>query len=314
MKNKKILLSLIFVLALSSCANTSQGEKESVSDSTIEDALNSDEKSDKEKDKEENKEEDTKDSKNKDKKEDKDKKEEEEIDYDKWKEYITGVGEFDEEVLDKITDEDIKDYYLRAKATCEKTGYWDVKDIVFQQIAKDYPDYSNKFPYDFIDDIYNWKESTDEVTDKFAGERVSLIEQGYGEDQVYEISDKDLEKSFKKAYRENEEGLYLDYIRAVGNDLFGEVPVQEETYENNSEETLLSLGESQDDYDEFRAALVNAYGFSQESVDQMSNYDLDLAYTRAQQRLEETGFGDIGLIINEIAKMYPGSSDMYPGY
>ena len=310
MKNKKILLSLIFVLALSSCANTSQGEKASVSDSTIEDALNSEEKADKEK----NKEEDTKDSKNKDKKEDTDKKEEEKIDYDKWREYITGVGEFDEEVLDEISDEDIKDYYLRAKATCEKTGYWDVKDIVFQQIAKDYPDYSNKFPYDFIDDIYNWKESTDEVTDKFADERVSLIEQGYGEDQVYEISDKDLEKSFKKAYKENEEGLYLDYIRAVGKDLFGEVQVQEETYENNNEKTLLSLGESQADYDEFRAALVNAYGFSQESVDQMSNYDLDLAYTRAQQRLEETGFGDIGLIINEIAKMYPDSSDMYPGY
>lgn len=49
MKNKKILLSLIFVLALSSCANTSQGEKASVSDSTIEDALNSEEKADKEK-------------------------------------------------------------------------------------------------------------------------------------------------------------------------------------------------------------------------------------------------------------------------
>ena len=238
MKNKKILLSLIFVLALSSCANTSQGEKESVSDSTIEDALNTEEKADKEKS---NKEEDTKDSKNKDKKEDKYKKEEEKIDYEKWREYITGVGEFDEEVLDEISDEDIKDYYLRAKATCEKTGYWDVKDIVFQQIAKDYPDYSNKFPYDFIDDIYNWKESTDEVTDKFADERVSLIEQGYGEDQVYEISDKDLEKSFKKAYKENEEGLYLDYISAVGKDLFGDVPVQEETYESSSEETLLSV-------------------------------------------------------------------------
>lgn len=312
MKNKKILLSLIFTLVLSSCANTSQGEKASVSDSTIEDAISSEEKSDKEKD--------TKDSKNEDEKEDKNKdKEEEKIDYDKWKEYITGVGEFDDEVLDKITDEDIKDYYLRAKATCEKTGYWDVKDIVFQQIAKDYPDYSNKFPYDFIDDIYNWKESTDEVTDKFEDERVNLVNLGYNEDEVYEISDKDLEKAFKKAYKKDEEGLYLDYINAVGQDLFGELAGKEENSEpvNNeseNEDYLIPLGESQADYDEFRAALVNAYGFSQESVDRMSNYDLDLAYTRAQQRLEETGFGDIGLIINEIAKMYPGSSDMYPGY
>ncbi len=113
----------------------------------------------------------------------------------------------------------------------------------------------------------------------------------------------------RQSYREN-----LDYIKAVGKDLFGEVQVQEETSDDSSEDNLLALGESQADYDEFRGALVNAYGFSQESVDQMSNYDLDLAYTRAQQRLEETGFGDIGLIINEIAKMYPGSSDMYPGY
>lgn len=312
MKTKKILLALAFALTLSSCA-ADEANTKNVSDSTIEDALDPKENKDTKADKEE-KEDD------KDKKEDKkasDKKEEEKIDYDKWRGYITGIGEFDEEVLDELTDEDIKDYYLRAKATSEKTGYWDVKDIVFQQIAKDYPDYSHKFPFDFIDDIYNWKKSEDKVTDKFEIDRQALVNLGYSENEVYKISDKNLEKAFKKAYKKDEEGLYDDYLLAVGKDLFGEPIVREEapTYEEDtSSNELLRFAETQADYDEFRDVLVGAYEFSRESVNQMTNEDIDLAYTRAQKRLEETGFGDIGLIINELAKMYPGSSTMYPGY
>ena len=59
--------------------------------------------------------------------------------------------------------------------------------------------------------------------------------------------------------------------------------------------------------------MVSHYDFDEEVVANMSNKDLDLAYTRAQRRLEETGFGDIGLIFDEIGKLYPGASSMYPG-
>ena len=45
----------------------------------------------------------------------------------------------------------------------------------------------------------------------------------------------------------------------------------------------------------------------------MTNEDIDRAYTRAMNRLEETGFGDIGLIYEELGNMYPGASTMYPG-
>ena len=45
----------------------------------------------------------------------------------------------------------------------------------------------------------------------------------------------------------------------------------------------------------------------------MTNNDIDIAYTRAMARLEETGTGDIGLIFEELGNMFPGSSKMYPG-
>lgn len=45
----------------------------------------------------------------------------------------------------------------------------------------------------------------------------------------------------------------------------------------------------------------------------MKNEDIDIAYTRAMSKLEETGEGDLGLIIEELGNMYPGSSTMYPG-
>lgn len=45
----------------------------------------------------------------------------------------------------------------------------------------------------------------------------------------------------------------------------------------------------------------------------MKNEDIDIAYTRAMSKLEETGEGDLGLIIEELGNMYPGASTMYPG-
>ncbi|MFV1005206.1 hypothetical protein, partial [Klebsiella pneumoniae] len=74
-----------------------------------------------------------------------------------------------------------------------------------------------------------------------------------------------------------------------------------------------NFSENQSDYDEFKRSLVELYEFDPDVVAQMTNEDIDLAANRGQKILEETGYGDIGLIINELAKMYPGSSTMYPG-
>ena len=73
------------------------------------------------------------------------------------------------------------------------------------------------------------------------------------------------------------------------------------------------FGSSQTDYDAIKSAMVQYYEFSPSVVNQMTNEDIDKAYTRAMDRLEETGFGDIGLIFDELGKMYPGASTMYPG-
>ena len=76
---------------------------------------------------------------------------------------------------------------------------------------------------------------------------------------------------------------------------------------------MKKFSEKKQDYDDFRKQLVELYGFSQSSVEKITNEDIDLANYRAEKKLKETGYGDIGLIINEIAKMYPNSSTMYPG-
>ena len=81
-----------------------------------------------------------------------------------------------------------------------------------------------------------------------------------------------------------------------------------EDYEN-----LLKFGSSDKDYQALKEALVNHYEFDKKIVDEIPNKDIDLAFTRAQKRLEETGFGDIGLVFDELGKLYPGASTMYTG-
>lgn len=326
MKKRNILLAFALILALSSCQNLEGSNKGNVSEKTIEDALAEGNKNGKDSDligdKDENSKNEDKDSKNEDKKEEKkddssDKNVEDaltNINYDDIRKYITDIGEFDPEVLDQLTDDDIKEYYLRAKSASDKTGYWDVKDFFFQELAKDFREYSNKFPLDSIEELYNWPKSTDKVTDKYADERKFIANLGYDQAEIDNMSDKKLEEAFKKAYDENPEGLYNDYIEIVGKNNFdkNESPTNEVKAVESSQ-NVEKFAENQSDYDEFKRSLVELYEFDPDVVAQMTNKDIDIAASRGQKILEETGYGDIGLIINELAKMYPGSSTMYPG-
>lgn len=301
MKSRKILLAFALILGLSSCSNLTGNAKGNVSEQTIEKALKEDP------DKDNNK--DLLGDKVKADKEDSDKKDIgdalNKIDYAKIRQYIVDIGQFNPAILDELSDEDIKEYYVRAKAASEKTGYWDIKDFIFQELAKDYENYSNKFPLESIETLYNWPKSTDKVTDKYEDERKAIANLGYDEDEIAKISDKKLEEAFKKAYDKKPEGLYNDYVELAGEELFSK--------DSKSEDKTLKFGEKDSDYEEFKKSLVDNYEFKQDAVDKMTNDDIDKAYTRAQKKLEQTGFGDIGLIINELAKMYPGSSTMYPG-
>lgn len=319
MKKRNILLAFALILALSSCQNMEGTNKGNVSEKTIEDALAEENKNDKNSDLIDDKNED---SNSEDKKEEKkgdssDKNVEDaltNINYDDIRKYITDIGEFDSEVLDELTDDDIKEYYLRAKSASDKTGYWDVKDFFFQELAKDFIEYSNKFPLDSIEELYNWPKSTDKVTDKYADERKFIANLGYDQAEIDQMSDKLLEEAFKKAYDQNPEGLYNDYIEIVGKNNFNkkESPTNEVKAVESSQ-SVEKFSENQSDYDEFKRSLVELYEFDPDVVAQIPNEDIDLAASRGQKILEETGYGDIGLIINELAKMYPGSSTMYPG-
>lgn len=319
MKKRNILLAFALILALSSCQNLEGSNKGNVSEKTIEDALAEGNERGKDSDLIDEKDED---SNSEDKKEEKkgdnsDKNVEDaltNINYDDIRKYITDIGEFDPEVLDELTDDDIKEYYLSAKSASDKTGYWDVKDFFFQELAKDYREYSNKFPLDSIEELYNWPKSTDEVTDKYADERKFIANLGYDQAEIDKMSDKKLEEAFKKAYDKNPECLYNDYIEIVGKNNFdkNESPTTEVKAVESSQ-SVEKFSENQSDYDEFKRSLVELYEFDPDVVAQMTNEDIDIAASRGQKILEETGYGDIGLIINELAKMYPGSSTMYPG-
>ncbi|MDD6919089.1 MAG: hypothetical protein PUI80_05525 [Peptoniphilaceae bacterium] len=317
MKKRNMILAFALILALSSCQNLEGSKKGNVSEKTIENALAEEKESDKHSDLIDDKDKDE-DAESKDKKDDGSDKNVEDalanINYDDIRKYITDIGEFDPEVLDELTDDDIKEYYLRAKAASDKTGYWDVKDFFFQELAKDYREYSNKFPLDSIEDLYNWPKSTDKVTDKYADERKFIANLGYDQAEIDKMSDKKLEEAFKKAYDKNPEGLYNDYIESVGKNNFDKNENStSDVKAQNSSENVEKFSQNQGDYDEFKKSLVELYEFDPDVVAQMTNEDIDLAASRGQKILEETGYGDIGLIINELAKMYPGSSTMYLG-
>lgn len=236
------------------------------------------------------------------------------IDVEDWKNKIVSIGEFNQDFVDSLAKERIKDLVTEAREISQTTGYWDVKDFVFQKLAKDFPGESNKFPLDSIENIYEWKISDDDQgVDKYQTERKFLEEKGLDSAKAYEIPNKDLKAAFKKAYEENENGLYDDYISAVYKILSSDSEETTQSENNTNQDSSNLAYENQQDYDKLRKVMVDYYEFNPDVVENITNEDIDIASERAQKRLEETGYGDIGLIFDELGKMYPGSSSMYPG-
>lgn len=244
------------------------------------------------------------------------------IDVENWKQKLVKIGEFDQEFVNGLAKDRIRDLVRKAQDLSDKTGYWDVKDFVFQELAKDFPDKSKKFPLDSIDPIYDWEISDDDDgVDKYKNERTYLVENGLDENTANNIANKDLKKSFKKAYEENEDGYYEDYIKAVvkmykeGNTDNNQSDNNNDNNnnDNNADENVEPMFKTQAEYDQLKQDIINNYGFDPEVVKNIPNKDIDIANARANKRLEETGFGDIGLVYQELGKMYPGASDIYPG-
>ena len=323
MKKNKIIISLSLGLLLTSCNQTNNQNKNSVSEETIAQAL------DGEKEKKSNEILDSDDKEKKSKK----------LGADDWRDIIVDMGDFSKTLAKNLTDNQIQELVDDATKKSKETGYWDVKDFVFQELSRQYPELSNKFPLDTIGRRENWTASKKgEVTDKFNYERQVMADLGYPSNSVWSIDDKLIEDAFHTAYENDPKLYYDDYVKNAADLLFEKIDDQEEnkatenaeddkekTSEENVEETdnntsnnsdknkLKKYGSSQTDYDAIKSALVQYYEFSPSSVNQMTNEDIDIAYTRALKRLDETGFGDIGVIFEELGKMYPGSSTMYPG-
>lgn len=323
MKKNKIIISLSLGLLLTSCNQTNNQNKNSVSEETIAQAL------DGEKEKKSNEILDSDDKEKKSKK----------LGADDWRDIIVDMGDFSQTLAKNLTDDQIQELVDDATKKSKETGYWDVKDFVFQELSRQYPELSNKFPLDTIGRRENWTASKKgEVTDKFNYERQVMADLGYPSNSVWSIDDKLIEDAFHTAYENDPKLYYDDYVKNAADLLFEKIDDQEEnkatenaeddkekTSEENVEETdnntsnnsdknkLKKYGSSQTDYDAIKSTLVQYYEFSPSSVNQMTNEDIDIAYTRALKRLDETGFGDIGVIFEELGKMYPGSSTMYPG-
>lgn len=320
MTYKKILASLALIAVLSACNNKEAKNTQNVAnDEEISQAL---EDNNTETTSEDSKEEDTSLAE----------KESETTDYNKWREMIVEFGEFDQDFADELSDEEIDTVVEKAKELSEETGYWDQKDFVFQELAIENPYQSSKFPLDSIAAKYNQVASEEgELTDRFNYERTLMGTWGYPIDKVWGTDDYYIQEALKIAYMENEELYFDDYVKRAADILFlNKLSPEEESDENTDTEkdtsdtskeedekpkkpTMRRFGSSQTDYDAIKAAMVQYYEFSPSIVNQMTNDDIDKAYTRAMDRLEETGFGDIGLIFDELGKMYPGASTMYTG-
>lgn len=315
MKIKKISLLIAFSLALTSCSQLSGSNVNTKDTNLVLDDYEKDKKTKENVLSTDNK--DISSILNKDKENYQKENNIKEIDVDDWKKKLVDVGEFDKDFVDGLAKDRIKDLVKEAQDLADKTGYWDIKDFVFQELAKDFPGKSEKFPLDSIDKIYDWEISDDdEATDKYQTERGYIVENGLDENTAYSIANKDLKQAFKKAYEEDEDAYYDDYIKAVVKMYKNEdAPKEDKPKENNQngEENVEPMYQNQADYDQLKDDMVNHYGFDPEVVKNIPNSDIDLANARAQKKLEETGFGDIGLVFDELGKMYPGASSMYPG-
>ena len=315
MKNNKIIIALGLVLTLTACDQNAS--KTAVSEETISQALDGpvenqdivDEKQDQTEETQTNENEDKNDA----------------TDLNKWRDMILNIGEFSPTLVKNLTDDDLEKLIEDANQLSEETGYWDAKDFVFQELAKMYPELANKFPLDSVENRYNQEAAEEgDYNGTFDYERQLMIDMGYPSNEVWAIDDKTVQDAFHEAYEDDIDLYYEDYVENAASILFGEDEEDDDdqaessTEDQKSENTtsknkIKKYGSSQTDYDAIKASLVQYYEFSPASVNQMTNNDIDIAYTRAMARLEETGTGDIGLIFEELGNMFPGSSKMYPG-
>lgn len=314
MKNNKIIIALGLVLTLTACDQNAS--KTAVSEETISQALDGpvenqdivDEKQDQTEETQTNENEDKNDA----------------TDLNKWRDMILNIGEFSPTLVKNLTDDDLEKLIEDANQLSEETGYWDAKDFVFQELAKMYPELANKFPLDSVENRYNQEAAEEgDYNGTFDYERQLMIDMGYPSNEVWAIDDKTVQDAFHKAYEDDIDLYYEDYVENAASILFGEDEEDDDQAESSTEDQksentssknkIKKYGSSQTDYDAIKASLVQYYEFSPASVNQMTNNDIDIAYTRAMARLEETGTGDIGLIFEELGNMFPGSSKMYPG-
>ena len=315
MKNNKIIIALGLVLTLTACDQNAS--KTAVSEETISQALDGPVENQDIVDEKQDQTEETQTKENEDKND--------ATDLNKWRDMILNIGEFSPTLVKNLTDDDLEKLIEDANQLSEETGYWDAKDFVFQELAKMYPELANKFPLDSVENRYNQEAAEEgDYNGTFDYERQLMIDMGYPSNKVWAIDDKSVQDAFHEAYEDDIDLYYEDYVENAASILFGEDEEDDDdqaessTEDQKSENTsnknkIKKYGSSQTDYDAIKASLVQYYEFSPASVNQMTNNDIDIAYTRAMARLEETGTGDIGLIFEELGNMFPGSSKMYPG-
>ena len=315
MKNNKIIIALGLVLTLTACDQNAS--KTAVSEETISQALDGPVENQDIVDEKQDQTEETQTKENEDKND--------ATDLNKWRDMILNIGEFSPTLVKNLTDDDLEKLIEDANQLSEETGYWDAKDFVFQELAKMYPELANKFPLDSVENRYNQEAAEEgDYNGTFDYERQLMIDMGYPSNEVWAIDDKSVQDAFHEAYEDDIDLYYEDYVENAASILFGEDEEDDDdqaessTEDQKSENTssknkIKKYGSSQTDYDAIKASLVQYYEFSPASVNQMTNNDIDIAYTRAMARLEETGTGDIGLIFEELGNMFPGSSKMYPG-
>ena len=316
MNKKSLALALALGLVITGCNDTNE-QVSKVSEETIAKALDGKVDLEKEKKEEEKKEKPINELKEKAKWE---------PSADNLRKLMVDMGEFAPSLARKIDDDDLVDLYKKCEEMSERTGYWDVKDFFFQELAYEYPDQSLKFPLESIETKYYWKKSPEDlIGNKFEWERNLMVENGENYDEIWSFTDEEVESAFHEAYDKDPLAYYEDYVEKASEILTGTeyedldteetAEAEENTGAANPEdyENLIKFGSSETDYTALKEALVNHYEFDKEIVDKIPSKDIDLAYTRAQKRLEETGFGDIGLVFDELGKLYPGASTMYTG-
>lgn len=254
-----------------------------------------------------------------------------ELSIDDIKKAMIDLGGFDQSFVDGLSDEDIKKYQKDANDLSEKTGFWNKLTLMFNQIAKDNPNTSNIYPETTVEDVVNnWVYSDDQGLDHYTNARTYIGQNGFDASQV---PNKELKNIFFEIYDEDKYATYDENIVKASQKLKEKYPngyeenqnnennEEKDTQENSKEQTSIDIknrpidkfSENKEEYDSFRKELKNKYKFSKKSIEKITNNDIDLAYLRAQKKLDGKSLDDIELVIKEIAKMYPGSSSMYPG-